>query len=68
MSDLIGGRQRYRTLKRRLLLAAPRVGLELAARALRGRSRPAAPGGGAAPLTSARGDDRAAPVTSARGS
>jgi geranylgeranyl reductase len=31
MSDLIAGRQSYRGLKRRLLLSAPRVGLELAA-------------------------------------
>jgi len=35
LSDLIAGKQSYRTLKRRLLLAAPRVGFELVA----GRSR-----------------------------
>jgi len=35
LSDLIAGKQSYRTLKRRLLLAAPRAGIEL----LAGRSR-----------------------------
>ncbi|OLD64482.1 MAG: hypothetical protein AUI47_05770 [Acidobacteria bacterium 13_1_40CM_2_68_5] len=35
LSDLIAGKQSYRTLKSRLLLAAPRVGMQLVSRALR---------------------------------
>jgi flavin-dependent dehydrogenase len=34
LSDLIAGRQPYRTLRRRVLLAAPRVGVNLMTRAL----------------------------------
>ena len=39
LSDVISGRQPYRTLRRRLLLAAPIVGMNLVARALSPRSR-----------------------------
>ncbi|HEU4401542.1 MAG TPA: hypothetical protein VFT43_05500, partial [Candidatus Polarisedimenticolia bacterium] len=35
MSDLLAGRQPYTTLKRRLILNAPRIGAEVAARRLR---------------------------------
>ena len=42
LSDLIAGRQPYRSLKRRLVMAAPVVGLDFVARALAPRrSRPA---------------------------
>jgi flavin-dependent dehydrogenase len=47
LSDLIGGTQPYHTLKRRLLLAAPRVAIEAAGARLRSRRPPA--------LTSGRG-------------
>ncbi len=53
LSDLIAGKQSYRTLKRRLLLSAPRVGLQLLSRALaRRRGRAIRKG---APITPARG-------------
>jgi len=44
LSDLIAGRQPYRSLKRRLVLTVPVVGVDLVARAL--ASRPARPAGG----------------------
>ena len=53
LSDLIAGRQSYRTLKRRILLAAPRVGLHLVTHALRDRGREAPRDG--APIRPARG-------------
>ena len=41
LSDLIAGRQAYRDLKRRLLLNAPRIGMEIWARPGGGRGRSA---------------------------
>ena len=52
LSDLIAGKQSYRTLKRRLLLAAPRVGVQMVSRALRQRGRGDVPKG--APIRPAR--------------